>query len=270
MSQTSPCPQCPTCSLNHGLTRAHSPCRIPFEVSRVPHNSLYLGPRGSTTLPAATNALPMPNPRLGVVDLTESPIPSPCSSNPTLSLSPASFSSSMSLAVPLPNGSRPKSQSHPTHSSPSSHSSSVFPPSPVALTPTRNSRKPPKFILPSVDDREQGDAHDDSDDSDRTSYFSAEDFLAPTSATSALPDTATNLLNPQVVRESNSQAWGSLELGPGSLINASEHRVATLVTDKRDAAHALRRWHALMEIVHTEAGYVRDLRSLVKAGLIHF
>lgn len=87
---------------------------------------------------------------------------------------------------------------------------------------------------------------------------------------SALPSAAGTELYSQVIRPSNGHnyAWDSSELRPGPLLDASEHQAATLVNEERDAAHALRRWHALMEIVHTEAGYVRDLRALVKVYLV--
>ena len=260
MSPSSPRTQRSACSLNHEHAHAHSPSRVSFEVLRVPHNPLIPELRSSATLTAATNVLSMPNPHLRVVDLTESPIPSPCSSDP--SLSPTSFSSSMSLTVPSPKGSRPKSLGHPPQSSP------VFSPHPVALTATGSPRRPPKFILSSdVDDRDQGSAHDDSDDSDRTSFFSAEELLVPGSA---LPSPAGKAVYSQGIQQSDghNHAWDPL--GPEPLLDALKHHAATFVNEERDAAHALRRWHVLMEILHTEEGYVRDLRVLVKVSVILF
>ncbi|KAF8476504.1 hypothetical protein JB92DRAFT_2838140 [Gautieria morchelliformis] len=108
------------------------------------------------------------------------------------------------------------------------------------------------------EDREQGDGHDDSDDSDRISFFSAEEFLLPATAFRLAANAAGKVVDPQEAQRSNppGHGWQSLELEPGPALHTPEDRAAGLINEGQDAAHALRRWHALMEIVHTEAGYV--------------
>lgn len=124
------------------------------------------------------------------------------------------------------------------------------------------------------DDRDHGEAHDDSDDSDRTSFFSAEEFLVPASVLRNAVASAGNVLEPHLAQRSLasgfSHGWHSSELEQGHVLDSHEHYVPNVVIDEQDTVHALRRWHALLEIVHTEAGYVRDLRALVKAGVTHF
>jgi hypothetical protein len=121
------------------------------------------------------------------------------------------------------------------------------------------------------DDRDQGETHDDSDDSDRTSFFSAEEFLVPASALRNAATSMSKVLHPQMAQGSlandRSHGWHSLELEQSQVLDTPEHYIPNVITEEQDAAHGLRRWHALLEIVHTEAGYVRDLRALVKAGV---
>ena len=179
----------------------------------------------------------------------------------------------MSLAVPS-KSSRPKSLARLSQAPPGPQSTSSVLPSPTSVNlPHENSqRRRPKFILPSDgDDRDHGDGHDDSDDSDRTSFFSAEEFVVPASVLRNVVDASGRVLDPQVAQRSNrlSYGWHTLELELGTVLDAPEHYVAHLVGDEQDTAHAVRRWHALTEIVNTEAGYVRDLRVL-KASFLHF
>ena len=117
------------------------------------------------------------------------------------------------------------------------------------------------FLLPSDggdSDRDCEHDRDDSDDSDHTSFFSIDEFVVPRDAVTANE----TVVDAQAALRKNLHddgAWRSLDPPP----SAGDAKM-----DERDAEHGLRRWHALMEVVRTEAGYVQDLRVLIHVSYL--
>ncbi|KAF8592180.1 hypothetical protein K439DRAFT_392266 [Ramaria rubella] len=249
MQVVSPSPPRPPNRPSHG--HSHTARRISFEVPRSPRTASLCSSSGGT-ITTTENA--MLNLKPGVVDLTESPASSPCSSNPSLSLSPSLITSTTSLGVPPSKGKIPvrlhdRTFPRPLVVSRSAHYDPATTSAPAALPSSSRASSPRKrstFILPS----------------------DAEEFVVPASALRNAVNAGGKVVDVQEAqRDGQEHGWQELgaDLGPESQLEQenSEQR-AVHHNEEQDAAHGLRRWHALMEIVHTEAGYVRDLRALVK------
>jgi hypothetical protein len=197
------------------------------------------------------------NPCVGIVHLTESPTSSSGQSSPSsLSMSPSAFSA-FHLSSKTPRSRPSITPLLLTHL----QGSSAAPLAPPSRTRAR-------FILAGDFDyaptSETNETHsDESDESDQTSFFSNEHSLPTiTSAGYSAPKNGDG----KAINSSSGKLSGESSETHKQRTCGEPHDAANNV-EIADSLHGLRRWHALMEIVQTEADYVRDLRKLVNVSV---
>ncbi|KAF8524604.1 hypothetical protein BU17DRAFT_84641 [Hysterangium stoloniferum] len=235
------------------LSSLRSHPRLSFSISgRVSPSGMGAVP-SSISQPASPVLGHVRNPCAGVVHLAESPASSSGPSSPNSLLSfPSAFSALHRLSK------TPRSR--------------VVPIIPFPFTPTQDSSVPisvpqprtrARLVLASDYDHASGTHPDSSDasDWDRMFFFANEDLL-PTIYSAGCSttdhDARTTNISPQQQEDCN--AGESLE-------THTSDTYATNIVESPDSLYGLRRWHALMEIVQTEADYVRDLRKLANASI---